>query len=93
LDFSSIAAVKRQYEEILGGLAALLKKRTWTRIYLVPFGPSTLCMQIKLLVFRVTRLETVDVFYDGRGNYADLEILQRQLIVQSRDSEASSADD
>jgi len=81
LDFSSLEIVKEQYEEILSLLAIKLKSQTWKNIYLVPFGHSTLCMQIKLLVFRVTRIETIDLFYDGRGNYEDLSIAQRSLIV------------
>jgi len=83
LDFSTIASVQSEYVRILSNLAQLLKQRTWTQIYLVPFGPSTLSMQIKLLVYRITRIETIDVFYDGQGSYSDLSIAQRDLIVES----------
>jgi hypothetical protein len=83
LDFSTISTVQAEYHRILSELALLLKQRTWKHIYLVPFGPSTLSMQIKLLVYRVTRIETIDVFYDGRGSYSDLRIAQRDLIVES----------
>src|SRR4051794_36496249 len=58
LDFSTIGTVEAEYVRILSDLAQLLKERTWTNIYLVPFGPSTLSMQIKLLVYRITRIET-----------------------------------
>ena len=83
MDFSSIQIVREQYEEILSQLAKELKSRPWKRIYLVPFGHSTLSMQIKLLVYRVTRLETIDVFYDGHGNYNDLKLDLRNIIVHA----------
>jgi hypothetical protein len=83
LDFSTISSVQTEYSQILSDLAHLLKQRSWRRIYLVPFGPSTLSMQIKLLVYRVTRIETTDVFYDGKGSYSDLSIAQRDLIIES----------
>lgn len=89
LDFSSIEIIKSQYEKILGDIAIELKKRSWKHVYLVPFGPSTLCMQIKLLVFRVTRIETTDIFYDGKGHYSDLYIEQRKLIVASTESDSN----
>lgn len=88
LDFSSIEIVKAQYEKILGDISIKLIKRPWKHVYLVPFGPSTLCMQIKLLVFRVTRIETTDLFYDGKGNYSDLSIEQRKLIIASAENDS-----
>src|SRR5258707_15166277 len=60
LDFSSMERVHEQYNEILSRLASVLKSKPWTRIYLIPFGHSTLAMQIKLLVYRITRIETVE---------------------------------
>lgn len=88
LDFSSIEIVKSQYEKILRDVSITLRKRPWKRVYLVPFGHSTLCMQIKLLVFRVTRIETTDLFYDGKGHYSDLCIEQRNLIIASAENDA-----
>lgn len=84
LDFSSIEVVKSQYETILSTLACKLKQRPWKHVYLVPFGHCTLCMQIKLLVFRITRIETIDLFYHGEGNYSDLKVEQRNLIIDSQ---------
>jgi hypothetical protein len=83
LDFSSADKVREQFEGILSQLASLLKSRTWSRIYLVPFGHATLSMQIKLLVYRVTRLETIDIFYDGKGGYSDLQLELRPVILDS----------
>src|SRR6266436_7434856 len=90
LDFSSIELVHEQYSEILSRLASVLQSQLWKRIYLIPFGHSTLAMQIKLLVYRITRIETVDLFYDGKGGYSDLQIELRPIIVAS-DASSSRA--
>ena len=84
LDFSSIESVTGEYQGILDRLSKKLKARKWSKIYLVPFGHNTLCMQIKLLVYRVTHMETVDWFYDGRGGYRPLELNQRPIISASK---------
>ena len=84
LDFSTSTRVHEQFDQILERLATLLKSRTWSKVYLVvPFGHATLSMQIKLLVYRITRLETVDLFYDGKGGYFDLELELRPIIVRA----------
>ena len=83
LDFRELSSVENKYREVLLNLAEKLKSKPWKRIYLVPFGHNTLCMQIKLLVFRVTRLETIDLFYNN-GNYIDLSIYQRDIILNKK---------
>jgi hypothetical protein len=87
MDFSSLTSVKAIYTSILSDLSRILKQKKWDKIYLVPFGHSTLSMQIKLLVFRITRIETTDLFYDGSGKYYDLDIELRPLITESKTSE------
>lgn len=84
LDLSSSDRVREQFNEILLRLTSVLKSRTWSKIYLIPFGHASLSMQIKLLVYRVTRLETVDLFYDGKGGYFDLDVDLRPIIVAAR---------
>lgn len=81
LDFSSEATVYEEYQNVLSNVARKLKSKSWKRIYIVPFGPSTLSMQIKLLVYRITRIESVDLFYSGDGEYFTLELDQRDIIV------------
>lgn len=83
LDFSSKASVHSEHERVLSGVAQKLKSKRWQRVYLVPFGPNTLSMQIKLLVYRITRIETQDLFYVGGGEYFCLDIKQRDLIIDS----------
>ena len=83
LDFSSKESVHSEFEAVLSNVTKKLKSNAWKQIYILPFGPSTLSMQIKLLVYRVTRIETIDLFYLGSGEYFDLDINQRDIIVES----------
>ena len=83
MDFSSIDTVSVEFKAILSGLTEKLKSKKWKRIHIIPFGPCALSMQIKLLVYRITRIESVDVFYLGEGEYVDLKINQRNIIVGS----------
>ncbi len=85
LDFKKLPSVENKYKEVLLKLATKLKSNQWKTIYLVPFGHNTLCMQIKLLVFRITRLETIDLFYND-GSYTDLYIYQRDIILNKKSS-------
>ena len=84
LDFSSKESVHSEHERVLSNVAKKLKSRRWRRVYLVPFGPNTLSMQIKLLVYRITRIETKDLFYAGDGEYFCLDIKQRDLIIDAK---------
>ncbi|MDE0246113.1 MAG: hypothetical protein OXM59_12315 [Gammaproteobacteria bacterium] len=83
LDFSSKGSVRAEHERVLSRVAQILKKKRWHRIYLIPFGPNTLSMQIKLLVYRITRIETQDLFYAGGGEYFCLDIRQRDIIIDA----------
>ena len=82
LDFSSQVTVHSEFKNVLSNIARKLKSQNWKRIYIVPFGPNTLCMQIKLLVYRITGMESVDLFYTDSGEYIELEIKQRDIIVE-----------
>ena len=81
LDFSSIDSVQEEFEKILEDLTRILKSRSWKKVFILPFGPSVLSMQIKLLVYRITRIESIELFYLGESEYIDLEIKQRNIIV------------
>lgn len=83
LDFSSDESIQKEHEKVLSAVAEKLKSKNWESVYLVPFGPNTLSMQIKLLVYRITRLETKDLFYTDNGKYVVLDINTRELIVNS----------
>lgn len=82
LDFSNIETVAQEYDLIIRDLHKKLLEKGWKKIYLFPFGHSTLCMAIKIAVYRTLRIETVDVFYFGNGRYEYLERDTRNSITQ-----------
>jgi hypothetical protein len=83
IDFSSKEVVEKEFVEILIGVAKKLKSKPWKKVYLVPFGPAVLSMQIKLLVYRILYMETIDFLYAGQGDYYDLDINLRIIATTS----------
>lgn len=81
-DFSSIETVSEKYDEIILNLHQKLSEKKWEKIYLFPFGHSTLCMAIKIAVYRVLRIETIDIFYFGNGRYDYLDRDTRAVITK-----------
>ena len=86
LDFSSNDSIKREFTNVIKEVSIKLKEREWKKIYLVPFGPANLSMLIKLLVYRVTHIETVDVFYVD-GEYQEIDIQLRKIIIEAGGNE------
>lgn len=80
LELSSQEAIERSYTVVLRSLADKLRERSWTRIYLIPTGPTTLALQIKLLAYHVTRLSTVDLHY-SHGNHFELDLNYRAYLA------------
>jgi len=78
-DFSTRSKVISQFQDILRGVHKKLMERTWGRIFLIPTGHVTLSLQIKMLVYRVTRRSTIDVFYSD-GKFFDIEIDLRKKV-------------
>ncbi|BAY94370.1 MULTISPECIES: hypothetical protein [unclassified Tolypothrix] len=83
IDFSSKEIVEKEFNQILIGVAKKLKSKPWKKVYLVPFGPAVLSMQIKLLVYRILYIETIDFLYAGHGIYYDLNINLRIIAADS----------
>ncbi len=81
LDFSSAATAGRDIREALDRVARKLKERVWKRVYIVPFGPSVLSMQIKALVHHVSHLDSIEVLHAGGGEYFDIQIDLRDVAV------------
>lgn len=73
LDFSSAETVNAEIDRIIKNLVEKLKERRWKKIYLLPFGHAVISMNIKMAVFRILRIETIDIFYFGGGEYALIE--------------------
>ena len=81
LDFSSPESVEKEFGRVLVDVTKILKEKSWKQVFVLPFGPCALSMQIKLLVYRITRIESIEIFHLGEGEYMNLEINQRELIV------------
>lgn len=81
LDFSSKESAVSEIEAALLGVAKKLKEKRWSIVYLVPFGPAPLSMQIKSLVFKVLNIETIDVLHIGNGVHVDVCINPRTIAA------------
>jgi hypothetical protein len=80
LDLSSLESIESSYTLALRSLADKLRQRTWKNIFLIPTGPTTLTLQIKLLVYHVTRLSTIDLHY-SQGKYFELDLNYRSYLA------------
>lgn len=78
LDLSSRSSAENAIFEILSNLNRKLLEHSWSKIYLIPTGHPILSLQIKTTVYRVTRLNTIDLFYLD-GKYFDLAIDLRNI--------------
>lgn len=79
LDFSSGEAVTAEITKIVASVSEVLKAKRWTQIYLVPFGHSVIIANLKLTVYRVCHLETIDLFHHKDGTYSDIQIATREI--------------
>lgn len=82
-DLSSHESVHEEFWQVLRATARKLKSRAWKRVYIVPFGPTPLSMQVKLLVYRVCGIESIEVMQVSGGLRLDVSIPLRELIVKS----------
>jgi hypothetical protein len=88
LDFSTSESIHDEFERILRRVARKLKSKEWRRVYVVPFGPTPLSMQIKLLVYRICGIESIEVMHIPGGPRVDIQFDLRRLIVESDSSES-----
>jgi hypothetical protein len=84
LDLSTREAATKSIGTILIELAGKLREKEWREIYLVPTGHPVLTAQIKTMIYRVLRKNTVDLLYAG-GVYFDIDIDQRKLAIGHRE--------
>ena len=85
LDFSSEQALEADIVNRLIQLKIFLGTQKWKRIYTIISGHAAVCMQVKLAVYRITHLETIDWAFDGAGNYRKIELPLRQILLQGED--------
>jgi hypothetical protein len=84
LDFSSAEASADQIRQVLTKVAIKLKEKRWNKVYLVPFGPAPLSLQIKSLVHKVLDIETIDVLHAGGGVHFDIELDPRKIAIDAK---------
>jgi hypothetical protein len=65
---------------ILSRLAKKLRSRAWERIYLIPTGHPILSLQIKSMVYRILRVNTIDLYHKA-GTYFEVSIDQRAIAL------------
>jgi len=83
LDLSSKESTLAEYKKALSLLIAKLKEKQWSKVYLVPTGHTTLVLQVKVIVYNILRMGTVDVFY-SKGQYFEVDIDYRDLLGGER---------
>jgi hypothetical protein len=79
LDISDEETLKSQIESALLGLVKKLKEKEWNAIYFIPSGFPELCVMSKLLIYRVTRMDSIDLIYTGGGKYAEMDFDSRTI--------------
>jgi hypothetical protein len=83
LDFSSKESAVAEIEVVLVRVAKKLKEKRWSHVYLVPFGPAPLSLQIKSIVHKVLDIETIDVLHLGNGAHVDICLSPRSIATRA----------
>lgn len=83
-DASSQKAVNDEFSRILRELGHKLRERVWKKIYFVPTGHPALAIQIKIFVYRVARINTVDLFYQS-GKYYEIDLNHREIVLGTQE--------
>ncbi len=79
-DVSSEQALVTELGNIMLRLISKLRARQWERIYLVPTGHPILSLQIKAMVYRVLRLNTIDLYHKA-GTYFEVNLDHRAIAL------------
>lgn len=79
---STKEALLKEMTAILSRLATKLRSRSWKRVYLIPTGHPVLSLQIKSMVYRVLRINSIDLYYKA-GTYFEVDIDQRAVALKS----------
>lgn len=81
MDFSNRESSENELRQALVNVAVKLKSEAWSKVYVVPFGPSVLSMLIKSLVYKILNQETIDVLHAGSGVHFDISIDTRAIAL------------
>jgi hypothetical protein len=85
-DASTEEALLNELRRILSGLVNKLRSARWNRVYLIPTGHPILSLQIKAMVYRILRLNTIDLYYKA-GSYFEVDLDQRAIALSEGDRE------
>lgn len=83
-DASTEESLRGELRAILARLADKLRSRQWQRVYLIPTGHPVLSVQIKAMVYRLLRINTIDLYHKA-GTYFEIDIDQRAIALESKD--------
>jgi hypothetical protein len=83
-DASSEEALRLELRKLLSEVANKLKSEHWQRVYLIPTGHPILSLQIKVMVYRILRLNTIDLYYKA-GTYFEVDLDQRAIALSEKD--------
>lgn len=84
-DASDEEALSFELSSILSRLARKLRSRAWNCVYLIPTGHPVLSLQIKTMVYRLLRINTIDLYYKA-GTYFEINLDQRAIALGKEDS-------
>ena len=74
------AELTEELTSLLSGLANKLRSRPWRTVYLVPTGHPILTINVKLLVYRLLRINTIDLYY-REGEYLEIQLDHRRISL------------
>jgi hypothetical protein len=83
-DASTEEALLLELRRILSRLVKKLRSGRWERVYLIPTGHPILSLQIKAMVYRILRLNTIDLYYK-QGSYFEVDLDQRAIALSEAD--------
>lgn len=78
--------VHSELRDLLSGLARKLRSRPWRKVFLIPTGHPILTIHIKLLVYRLLRINTIDFYYRS-GEYIEVELDHREISLATEEEE------
>jgi hypothetical protein len=83
-DVSTEETLLLELKAILSSLARKLRTGSWKQVYLIPTGHPILSLQIKAMVYRVLRLNTIDLYHKA-GIYFEVNLDQRTIALEAGD--------
>ena len=83
-DASTEESLLLELRAILSRLAKKLRSGRWKCVYLIPTGHPVLSLQIKAMVYRLLRFNTIDLYYKA-GIYFEVNLDQRAIALDTAD--------